>query len=96
MSIISTSFVGPRSGRPQDVLPWAVPRLAVVSVLIALYFAFVFAETEATMGVIQRIFYFHVACAWVAFLAFFVVFVASIAYLRTRNWEWDSLACSSA
>ncbi len=82
--------------RDDGILRWALPRVAAVSVLVALYFAFVFAETEATMGDVQRIFYFHVASAWIAFLAFFVVFVASVAYLRTRRWEWDSLACSSA
>jgi heme exporter protein C len=34
--------------------------------------------------------------AWVAFLAFFVVFVASIAYLRTGNARWDRLGRASA
>jgi heme exporter protein C len=34
--------------------------------------------------------------AWVAFLAFFVVFGASIAYLRTHNERWDHLGRASA
>ena len=34
--------------------------------------------------------------AWVAFLAFFVVFGASIAYLRTGNARWDRLGRASA
>ncbi len=43
-----------------------------------------------------RIVYFHVPMAWDAFLAFFVVFGASIAYLRTGNPRWDQLGRASA
>jgi len=64
--------------------------------LAAIYMAFVYAPKEATMGDVQRIFYFHVGAAWTAFLAFFVVFVGGVAYLRTRNRRWDALALSSA
>jgi heme exporter protein C len=49
------------------------------------------------MGDVQRIFYFHVPAAYVAFLAFGAVFVAGIQYLRTRNLEkWDAVAHASA
>jgi heme exporter protein C len=48
------------------------------------------------MGDVQRIFYFHVASWWIAFLAFGVVFGASIAYLATRKRLYDSLALASA
>src|SRR5437588_8196416 len=54
------------------------------------------APTEATMGLIQRIFYFHVPFGWSAFVAFAISFVASIAYLRSRTPKWDWLAVSSA
>jgi heme exporter protein C len=37
-----------------------------------------------------------VACAWTAFLSFFLVFVSSLAYLRTRKAAWDVLAVSAA
>ena len=33
------------------------------------------------MGIVQRIFYFHVASAWAAFLGFFIVAGASAVYL---------------
>jgi len=58
--------------------------------------AFIIAPPEAEMGDVQRIFYFHVASAWAGLLAFFVVFLASIAYLRTKALNWDSLAASAA
>jgi heme exporter protein C len=70
--------------------------LAAVLLLAALLAAFVIAPTEAEMGDTQRIFYFHVAAAWAAFLAFLLVFLGSVAYLRTRAQGWDVLAVSAA
>lgn len=64
--------------------------------LVALYFVFIWVPNEKTMGIIQRIFYFHVPAAWVAFLAFGIVFAASIAYLVSRNDHWDLIAAISA
>ena len=69
---------------------------SLVLMLAALYAALVYAPTERVQGNVQRIFYVHVPLAWVAYLAFFVVFVASIAYLKTRSGWWDALARSSA
>ncbi len=74
------------------VLPW----LCLISMIAALYAAFLYAPREKTMGDVQRIFYFHVGSWWIAFLAFGVVFGASIAYLATRKRLYDSLALSSA
>jgi len=70
--------------------------LSTVLFITALAMVFVFVPTEAKMGIIQRIFYFHVPVAWVAFLAFFVTFVAGIMYLAKRNICWDNVACASA
>jgi heme exporter protein C len=44
---------------------------------------------------VQRIFYFHVASAWVGFFAFFVTFLAGIGYLAQGQRRWDILALSS-
>lgn len=65
-------------------------------IAVALYMALFYAPREATMGDAQRIFYFHVPSAWIGFLSFFVVFVASIMYLLKRDPKWDSLALSAA
>ena len=70
--------------------------LGLALMIAALYLVFIYVPTEETMGDIQRIFYFHVAIAWVAFLAFFVVFVCSILYLWKRAIKWDTIARSSA
>lgn len=45
----------------------------VPAVFAALYFTFLWSPVERQMGVSQKIFYFHLGYAWVAFLAFFVV-----------------------
>ncbi len=74
----------------------ALAVLVVALLMAALLAAFFIAPTEVQMGDVQRIFYFHVATAWVAFLAFFVVFLASIVYLRTKAQRWDILAVSAA
>src|ERR1700691_2084188 len=70
----------------------------LVGVLLAIagYSALFVAPTERTMGLIQRIFYFHMPFGITAFVAFFISFFASIAYLRSRAPKWDWLAVSSA
>lgn len=71
--------------------------LATFSTMVgALYAIFLYAPVEKTMGIIQKIFYFHVSSAFVSFFAFFIVFVASIIYLYRRDREWDMVAHSSA
>jgi heme exporter protein C len=76
-------------------------RLGVVTwlaVAVSLYLIFFVArEADVTMGgQLQRIFYFHVPAAWAAYLAFGVVFLGSIAFLRTGAERWDLLAHSAA
>ena len=75
----------------------ALETLGVAALLgVAGYCALFVAPTERTMGLIQRIFYFHVPSAWTGFVAFLISFIASIAYLRVRSPKWDWLAVSSA
>ncbi len=62
----------------------------------AFYQGMYVAPTEATMGDVQRIFYYHVPSAWTAFLCFFANFVASILYLLHRGKRADALAVATA
>ena len=64
--------------------------------LADLYLIFWRAPTDSILGDVQRVFYFHVPIAVTSFLAFFLVFVASIAYLVKRSPIWDRLAQASA
>jgi heme exporter protein C len=54
------------------------------------------APPDAEQGNVQRLMYVHVPTAWLAYLAFLVVFVSSIAYLRTGRIRWDRLGAASA
>ena len=54
------------------------------------------APREATMGEIQRIFYYHVPSAWTSFLCFLANFIGSIVYLARRNLKADAFAVSTA
>jgi heme exporter protein C len=77
------------------VRPW-LGRLAVVSSLIATFMALVWAPTDAVQGDVYRIIYVHVPLAWLAYLAFFVVFLASLGWLWTKRPWFDALAVASA
>lgn len=70
--------------------------LLFTAVPIGLYFAFFYAPVERIMGIVQKIFYFHVASAWIGFFAFFVTFAASILYLVTKKYAFDDIASASA
>lgn len=54
------------------------------------------AAPDREMGHLAKIGYVHVPSAWVAFLAFFVVFVLSLVYLWRRTEQWDLMAASAA
>ncbi|MEF3254078.1 MAG: cytochrome c biogenesis protein CcsA [Deferribacterales bacterium] len=68
----------------------------IVLIPVALFYAFIYAPIEKEMGVIQKIFYFHVSSAWIAFFAFFITFLCSILFLATNNYLFDDIAESSS
>ena len=69
---------------------------AVASLATSLVLSLVVAPPDAVQGEVQRLMYIHVPAAWLAYLSFLVVFVASIAYLRTNRVRWDRIAAASA
>jgi heme exporter protein C len=70
--------------------------LSAVLMAVTLYLALVWTKPDVNLGDTVRIFYFHVPTAWVGFLAFGVVFVASIGYLVRSSERWDAVAYSAA
>jgi heme exporter protein C len=64
--------------------------------LAALYLVFMVVPTEREMGIVQRIFYFHVSSAWAAFLGFLLVAGASGVYLWNGARGADRLAHAAA
>src|SRR4051812_4063851 len=78
------------------VKPPVLSTLAAIGVVGAVVRAVFFTPLEAKQGAAQKIFYIHVPAAWVAFLAFFFVAVASAVYLWLRDNRLDQFAESSA
>lgn len=75
-----------------DKKPVALSVLDVASVamlVLATLLVFFYAPLEAVMGAVQKVFYYHVATAWVGMLGFLVAMVAGIAYLSRRDLRWD-------
>ena len=74
---------------PQPLILKILNLISVALLAIATWLVFFYAPMELVMGQVQRIFYFHVANAWVGMLGFMVAAVAGIVYLRTHNQKWD-------
>ena len=78
---------------------WDTALITVAAVLLLVLgglAGLLWAPEDAIQKAPQRIFYIHVPTAWVGFLAFFVVFVASIGYLMRGSARMDTIARSSA
>ncbi len=77
------------------------PGLLAATVLCALGFLGIpfliaGAPVESTMGVVQKIFYFHVPCAWLLLLSTIYCAVGSVQYLFTGSERGDQRAVASA
>ena len=70
--------------------------LVMLLMFIALLLVYGYAPIEKTMGMAQKIFYFHVPSAFMAFISFAIVFAASILYLRSKDDKYDRVASSAA
>ena len=70
--------------------------VALVALVTSAVVSLAVAPPDAEQGEVQRLMYVHVPAAWLAYLAFTVVFVASIAYLKTHKSRWDRLGAASA
>lgn len=70
--------------------------LALISVLLGLYWGLFRAPPDAYQGEVQRIMYLHVPSILTAYLSFFLVFVGSCLYLWKRETRDDILAHSAA
>jgi heme exporter protein C len=86
-------IMGKATGRSSErILGWA----SLVALSASVIMSLAVAPPDAEQGNAQRLMYVHVPSAWLAYLSFFIVFVASIAYLTTGRIRWDRLAAASA
>ena len=79
--------------------PRVLPYLAGASILagaVALFMALAWSPADRNQGDLVRIMYVHVPAAWLAYLAFIVVFLASVAWLWGKWPLADAIAVASA
>lgn len=67
-----------------------------VAALIAAVLGLVVAPPDVVQGQPQRLMYVHVPAAWVGYLTFTTVLVASVGYLLRRDLRWDRHARAAA
>ena len=83
----------------QKQIQWAVGvlgTLGVLTVIVLHWMVFFWVPTEATMGIVQRIFYIHVPAWWIAFLGFGLVGLCSAVYLWLGDERLDRAAVAAA
>ncbi|MDD2522250.1 MAG: cytochrome c biogenesis protein CcsA [Anaerolineaceae bacterium] len=69
--------------------------LAGILVLIAFGLVLFYAPVEQNMGMVQKVFYFHVAAAWLGMLGFLVAALCAVLYLMKGDLKLDAVAASS-
>lgn len=92
MKVIDRLLVKAGTRGAQRLLGWATLVGLAATTVLGLFVV----PADADQGDVQRLMYVHVPAAWLAFLSFGVVFVASVAYLRTGRIRWDRVAVASA
>jgi heme exporter protein C len=80
---------------PKPRLLAVLDGITILMLVIATGMVFFYAPTEAVMGDVQRVFYFHVAAGWVGMLSFVAAAVAGIVYLRSGDHAWDIVGLSA-
>ena len=76
---------------------WSLVLIATLALFAAtLYTIFVVAPVEKQMGIVQKIFYFHVPSAYAMYIGFAVSAVGSAVYLIKRDPKWDAVAVAGA
>ena len=70
--------------------------LCVLLVPVTLWAIFAHAPVEQQMGIVQKIFYFHVPAANAMYVGFVTCSVCSAVYLWKRDDRWDAVAVAAA
>jgi heme exporter protein C len=84
-----------RSGR-YGVVFYSLAALTAVTFVAEIFFVFLRAPVEAQMGIVQKIFYFHVPSAYAMYIGATACFAGSIAYLVRPTDARDALARAGA
>lgn len=75
--------------KPKPRILSILDTLTAILFVIAVLLVFFYAPEERLMGLVQKIFYFHVAAAWVGMLGFLVAAVVGVLYLVKGDPKYD-------
>ena len=78
-----------------DALP-ALLAVSAVALVASIGVIFLYAPVESSMGIVQKIFYFHVPSAIAAYVGFTICLGASIGYLLKGDYRFDVWARAGA
>jgi heme exporter protein C len=79
-----------------DLILMGLLLVTAVSVIGTLEYVFLKVPIEASMGIVQKIFYFHVPCWYGMYLGAILCCVGSVGYLYKSTIGWDALARAGA
>ncbi len=69
--------------------------LSVLLVFSAFIIVIFFTPMEKVMGLVQKVFYFHVSTAWIGMLGFIAAAIVAIIYLKTKDMKWDIIGLAA-
>jgi heme exporter protein C len=82
--------------RVEDGIFYALVALTAVTFVVEIVFVFLKAPTEARMGIVQKIFYFHAPSGYAMYIGATACFVGSMAYLVRPTDARDAFARAGA
>src|SRR5438270_7558017 len=85
----------PRTGARPRLAPF-LGAVTLAAVVVSSAMALLWAPTDAVQGDVYRILYVHVPLAWLSYLAFVIVFLASVGWLWSKRPVFDAIAVASA
>ncbi len=74
---------------------WLLDGVTSLFICAAVLVIFLFTPVDASMGMVQKVFYFHIASGWAGMLALLTGTVAAIMYLVKGKYQSDILSVSS-
>jgi len=80
----------------QDRVFYALTAVTALTFVFEIFFVFLHTPIEARMGIVQKIFYFHVPSAYAMYIGAAACFVGSVGYLGWRNDASDAVALAGA
>ena len=85
-----------RPRQSQDVIFYGLVAVTAATFVIEILFVFLSTPVEARMGIVQKIFYFHVPSAYAMYLGATACFLGSVGYLARPSDASDALARAGA